>query len=251
MLKYKQISVMKVKKRVSINKESLVVAGIASLLTIVMSGLVGCGGNPTSSSRPIANQPLPMINSMDINTLSSEEMQDPRLRKAFLLAHKISQAEFTIMALNDKAFIQQALGLTNKNSLNNKYAQCVYDNIERERYYQELEGVALYLVDTYPSDIDAFIGKLNFLIPVVKQIYQHPNPVSFDSENLTKSSAIDILAPTNAEELMTTINDPRYAPLMATIGLPAKRADGKIEDISVMQVDSMMGYVRESADKCR
>ncbi len=175
----------------------------------------------------------------------------PKNTKAEILAEKMTKAEFTVMALNDLTFVKQALEVTKGGAFTDDYAQCVFEHLDRANYLSELQEVAQYLVDNYPNDVDAYIEKLDFLIPVVRQIHNHPESVSFNSDSLADSSALMILTQADAEELERTINDERYRPLLATIGLPAKRADGKIEDISIMQVDSIMEYIYKAEAQCQ
>ncbi len=205
---------------------------LVSLCAFAMMGLTAC----SSKDQAVQQSTQTVQTSQAVVTV----------RQVLQLSNKMTQAEFTLMALNDKQFVRQVLG----KNVSENHVRCVYDHIDRDRYMSELPEVAQYLADNYPQDINNYIVKLDFLIPIVRKIYNYPEPVSFNTQNLSRSSALAILTKDEATELMAIINDERYAPLLATIGLPAKKADGTIEDISVMQIDSIMGYVNQARDLC-
>ncbi|MBS9779198.1 MAG: hypothetical protein KGV51_01090 [Moraxellaceae bacterium] len=170
------------------------------------------------------------------------------------LTDKIKKAEFTLMAFNDKNFIKDALKSkkeTKSRPISEKDVTCVYNNLNRERYASEVPEVAQYLAKNYPQHIDKYNGKLDVLIPIVRKIYKYPKPVRFNSNDFSNSSALAILTPKEATELTAIIMNEDYAPLLATIGLPAKKADGSIEDISLMQISSLMEYIEEAWLKCQ
>ncbi len=218
--------------------------------------LSACSVNPAkqASIKPqVTAMPVPVIQQAIENhvpttppIITEQEIQQ--------LSDKIKQAEFTLMAFNDQKFIKNALtskrGKPNK-PITEKDVICVYNNINRQQYASEIPEVAQYLAKNYPQFINQYIGKLDQLIPIVKKIYSHPKPVNFNPNDLTHSSALAILEPNQMTELTNIIMNEDYAPLLATIGLPAKKADGTIEDISVMQITSLIEYIDEAWLKCQ
>ncbi len=170
------------------------------------------------------------------------------------LTDKIKQAEFTLMAFNDQNFIKDALKSkkeTKTRAITEQDVACVYNNLNREKYASEVPEVAQYLAKNYPQHVDKYIGKLDILIPIVTKIYKHPKPVNFNSDDFSNSSALAILTPQEVTELTAIIMNEDYAPLLATIGLPAKKADGTIEDMSIMQIISLIEYIDEAWLKCQ
>lgn len=170
------------------------------------------------------------------------------------LTDKMKKAEFTLMAFNDKNFIKDVLKSkkeTPSRTISEKDVTCVYKNINQEKYSSEIPEVAEYLAKNYPQHFDNYNGKLDIIIPIVKKIYKYPKPVTFNPKDFSNSSALAILTPYEATELTDIIMNEDYAPLLATIGLPAKKADGTIEDISIMQIDSLMEYIDEAWQQCQ
>ncbi len=192
---------------------------------------------PISDFEPTPNTPPPTITRVEIQQLTD----------------KIKQAEFTLMAFNDKEFIEDVL--KNKKVVDKEVSEeevtCVYNKLNREKYASEIPAVTQYLAKNYPRQIDNYIGKLDILIPIVSKIYKYPKPVRFNPNDFSNSSALAILTPQEASDLTDIIMNPDYAPLLATIGLPAVKVDGTIEDISLMQIDSIMEYIDEAWGQCQ
>ncbi len=210
---------------------------------------------PKPTAIPTTNLPL-SLDKEPVANLTPIPTTPPKITQVEIqqLTDKMKKAEFTLMAFDDKNFIQDVLKgkkETPTRPISEKDVTCVYKNINREKYASEIPEVAEYLAKNFPQHIDKYNGKLDVLIPIVTKIYKYPKPVRFNPNDFTNSSALAILTPYEATQLTNIIMDEDYAPLLATIGLPAVKADGTIEDISIMQIDSLMEYIDEAWQKCQ
>lgn len=208
----------------------------ASMKFLILGAFVGDSEKKCTSNKAMTN------------THNSVQGQKKLLSKdkIDLLAKKMKQADISLMLMNNKSYVDE-LTVT---AVTAKDKQCVFDNIDREKFYNHSDINIDYVVASNPQYIDLYLENLELLISVADIFYRHPNQIEFDIEKLSASSALAILPPEVKTKFIALILDERYQKLLSGIGQPAIK-NKKIIDYSSLKLDILSVLVNESENKCR
>lgn len=145
----------------------------------------------------------------------SEKEKIAKFEKQFLKSH------IAIMIINDKGkFLDGDLKSYNKKCLDESYQQL----------YPSFQKASKQLVEKHPEKIDLWLSQIDFLYDTVRKIYNYPERVSFNPQNISSSTAMKALSAKNAKKLETIIRDKKFSPLMEQIGLPSLDENNRIVD---------------------
>ncbi|WP_010198679.1 hypothetical protein [Psychrobacter sp. PAMC 21119] len=167
--------------------------------------------------------------------------------KKELLAEKIRLADFSIRAISDPKFVNALL--SDDISLKEE-KQCVFNNIDREAFYDLSSSMIEELVAKNPEHIDLYLGKLDLLISIADTFYSSPNAIEFDEKDLSASPALSLLPKKEASVFKEMIVDERYKDLLVSVGQPVKE-DGSIFDSASMKFFLLGVFVGDSENKCK
>ena len=216
-------------------KEDNSIFDSASMKFLILGAFVGDSQRKCKSNKAI------------INTNDDVQVQKilPSKDKVELLAKKMKQADISLMLIDNKQYVDN-LSVT---TISAKDKQCVFDKIDREKFYNHSDINIDYVVTSNPQFIDLYLENIELLVLVADIFYLHPSQIEFDVENLSASPALAILPPEVRTDFVALIVDERYQKLLSGIGQPAIK-NKEIIDYSSIKLDLLSVLVNESENKC-
>lgn len=216
-------------------KEDNSIFDSASMKFLILGAFVGDSQRKCKSNKAITN------------TNNDVQVQKvlPSKDKIQLLAKKMKQADISLMFIDNKQYIDN-LSVA---AISAKDKQCIFNNIDREKFYNHSDINIDYVVTSNPQFIDLYLENLELLISVADIFYRHPSQIEFDVENLSASPALAILPLKVKNDFIALILDERYQKLLSGIGQPAIK-NKEIIDYSLIKLDLLSVLVNESENKC-
>lgn len=207
-------------------------------------GLVSC-----TTTKPAVDN-LKLQDQQQLSVPNSDLSSDQELSfegKKELLTAKIKLADFSIRAIKDPKFVNALL--SDDISLKEE-KKCVFNNIDREAFYDLSSSMIEELVAKNPEHIDLYLGKLDLLISIADTFYSSPNAIEFDEKDLSASPALSLLPKKQASVFKEMIVDERYKDLLVSVGQPVKE-DGSIFNSATMKFFLLGAFVGDSERKCK
>ncbi|MBP3945024.1 hypothetical protein [Psychrobacter sp. K31L] len=212
-------------------------------------GILAISLSACTTTKPIVDH-LNLQDQQKLTVPNAEATSKPELsfeNKKELLAEKIRLADFSIRAISDPKFVNALL--SDDISLKEE-KQCVFNNIDREAFYDLSSSMIEELVAKNPEHIDLYLGKLDLLISIADTFYSSPNAIEFDEKDLSASPALSLLTKKEASVFKEMIVDERYKDLLVSVGQPVKE-DGSIFDSASMKFFLLGVFVGDSENKCK
>ena len=169
----------------------------------------------------------------------------PSKNKIEMLAKKMKEADISLMLMDNKSYIDKLA----VKAVSAKDKQCIFDNIDREKFHNNSDINIDYVVTSNPQFIDLYLKNLDVLISVADIFYRFPSQIEFDVENLPASPALAILPAEVKTDFIALMLDERYQKLLSAIGQPAIK-NKEIIDYSSLKLDILSILVNESEKKC-
>ena len=137
-----------------------------------------------------------------------------------LFSKKFKQASFIYLTIDDEVELRKQLKDVFSDIWNEEY---LYDyaiqNIDENYLKSKIDKRIQSLFKDYSNHIEKFYIVLDFIVLVISKIHSANGSYDFD-DNLSNSSALEILAPTERYKFEKIINTVEYAPLLKALDLP-------------------------------
>ena len=171
-------------------------------------------------------------------SFGTDSIQTPEY-KARILLNKVLSADLIYIEMQDREFLRDNI-LINNEDFSTSEVECVIDSTY-DNYRENLYNTLLGYTKEYPKEaIDLWLNNLDFLAEINAKIINYPEIVSFDTNNLSTSSALSAMTNAESLRLQSIILDARFSKLLALIGLPTLNQNSQL--INLFNVSTLYSF---------